>query len=143
MAALSLVFDLIGRDVSASRAFGDVGNAAEKAGKKAEESSSILSKGFKMAGGAKLTSIRNWPMRLQEWMEDSGFLSAAKTARRCAPVSSGEGHSQPRPRRRGRPACGPGPGLRQRRRLLPTRARSQHRPAGTSLQQCGEQKQER
>ncbi len=37
--------------------------------------------GFKMAGGAKLTSIKNWPARLQEWMEDSGFLSAAKSAK--------------------------------------------------------------
>jgi hypothetical protein len=54
MAALSLVFDLIGRDISASRAFGNVGNAAERAGRQSSTAASLISSGMKMAGGALL-----------------------------------------------------------------------------------------
>ena len=31
--------------------------------------------GFKMASGAKLSSLKNWPQRLQDWMEDNELLS--------------------------------------------------------------------
>ncbi|MDP9471138.1 MAG: transglycosylase SLT domain-containing protein [Chloroflexota bacterium] len=52
MARLDLVFDLIGRDVSASRAFNDVGNAAERAGKQGEGFGSRVGGAMKLAGGA-------------------------------------------------------------------------------------------
>jgi hypothetical protein len=53
---LSLVFDLLGRDVSASKAFNDVGNAAEDAGRKGEGFGSSISNGFKVAGAAFVAS---------------------------------------------------------------------------------------
>jgi hypothetical protein len=49
-----LVFDLIGRDLSASRAFKDVGDSAERAGKQGEASGNLIAKGMKLAGGALL-----------------------------------------------------------------------------------------
>src|SRR4051794_37543979 len=54
IANLSLVFDLVGRDLSASKAFKDVGDSAEKAGKQGENSGGLIAKGMKLAGGALL-----------------------------------------------------------------------------------------
>jgi hypothetical protein len=56
MAALSLVFDLLGRDVSASKAFNDVGDSADRAGRKGEGFGSSISTAMKVAGGALLAS---------------------------------------------------------------------------------------
>lgn len=52
MAALSLVFDLMGRDVSASKAFSKVGDSAERAGKQADGFGSVVGKAMKTAGAA-------------------------------------------------------------------------------------------
>jgi hypothetical protein len=54
VANLSLVFDLIGRDVSASKAFKNVGDSAERAGKQGENFGTKLAGGLKLAGGALL-----------------------------------------------------------------------------------------
>jgi len=54
VANLSLVFDLVGRDLSASKAFKDVGDSADRAGKSGENFGSLVSKGLKLAGGALL-----------------------------------------------------------------------------------------
>jgi phage-related minor tail protein len=51
---LSLVFDLIGRDVSASKSFKDVGDQAERTGKMGEKAGSGIASGLKMAGAALL-----------------------------------------------------------------------------------------
>lgn len=52
MASLSLVFDLIGRDVSASKAFRDVGDQAGRAGKEATGFGSSVGGAMKIAAGA-------------------------------------------------------------------------------------------
>jgi len=56
VANLSLAFDLVGRDVSASRAFKDVGDAADRAGKSGENFGSKIASGLKVAGAAFLGS---------------------------------------------------------------------------------------
>src|SRR3954452_6296761 len=52
MPNLALVFDLIGNDRSASKAFSDVGDSAERAGKSGEGFGSKISSGLKVAAGA-------------------------------------------------------------------------------------------
>jgi phage-related minor tail protein len=54
VANLSLVFDLVGRDLSASKAFKDVGNSAERAGQQGEAFGGKLASGLKLAAGALL-----------------------------------------------------------------------------------------
>lgn len=56
MANLSLVFELIGKDSSATKSFRDVGDAADDAGRRGEGFGSSLSSGLKLAAGAFLAS---------------------------------------------------------------------------------------
>lgn len=79
MASLSLVFDLLARD-KASGAFRDVGDAAERAGKKSEGFGSSISSGMKLAVGAIAAAGLGSAF--------SGFVQGARDAREVSSVTA-------------------------------------------------------